>query len=142
MDGLWQRELASSGSTAMSASMTASRSFRAPTVEELFSGAPHAGTGAVEYGDPALDAERGRALEALLHLRTSRVNGQFAAFINRIDGYVEPEFVRDTVIDDATLPVFVYSQRTATLRGVEGMLEVALTRTVALALRGDYLHAR
>lgn len=126
----------------LSASFTASRSFRAPTVEELFSGAPHAGTGAVEYGDPSLRAERGRALEALVHLRTARVNGQFAAFTNRIDGYIEPTFVRDTVIDDVTLPVYVYAQRAATLRGVEGMLELALTRTIALALRGDYLHAR
>jgi iron complex outermembrane receptor protein len=125
----------------LSASVTASRSFRAPTVEELFSGAPHAGTGAVEYGDAQLREERGRSIEALLHLRTPRLNGQLAAYINRIDDYIQPAFVRDTVIDGAALPVFIYAQGPATLRGVEGMLELALSPTLLLALRGDYLHA-
>jgi iron complex outermembrane recepter protein len=123
-------------------SVTAARSFRAPTVEELFSGAPHAGTGAVEYGDPALREERGRAVEALLNVRMNRVHGQLAIFHNRISDYIQPAFVRDTIIDGLVLPVYVYGQTEATLRGVEGMAELALTRTLVLAVRGDYLHAR
>jgi iron complex outermembrane recepter protein len=126
----------------LTASATASRSFRAPTVEELFSGAPHAGTGSVEYGDARLAAERGRAFEVLLQLRTSRLNGQVAAYDNQIDDFIQPTFVRDTVIAGVTMPVFVYAPQGATLRGAEGMLEVALSRTLLLALRGDYLHAR
>lgn len=129
-------------SEAVTAGVTASRSFRAPTVEELFSGAPHAGTGAVEYGDPALRQERGHGLEAVLHLRTRRLNGQVAAFTNRIDDYIQPVFVSDTVIGGVSLPVFVYGQAAARLTGAEGWVEVALNRTVAVAARGDYLHAR
>lgn len=129
-------------SEGLTASVTASRSFRAPTVEELFSGAPHAGTGAVEYGDPALREERGRAFEAVVHLRTSRLNGQVAAFSNHIDDYIQPVFVKDTTIGGAVLPVFVYAQSAARLRGIEGSIEAALTRTVAIALRGDYLDAQ
>jgi iron complex outermembrane recepter protein len=129
-------------SDALTASITASQSFRAPTVEELFSGAPHAGTGAVEYGDAALREERGRAAEAVLHLRTRRLNGQLAAFTNHIDDYIQPVFTKDTVIGDAILPVFVYAQDAARLRGIEGSVEAALTRTLAIALRGDYLHGK
>lgn len=125
----------------LTAGVTVARSFRAPTVEELFSGAAHAGTGAVEYGDASLDEERGRSIEAVLHLRTARLNGQFAAYVNRIDNYIQLTFVRDTVLGDATLPVYVYAQTPATLRGVEGSIEVALHRHVAATVRGDWLHA-
>ncbi|HEX6308745.1 MAG TPA: TonB-dependent receptor [Longimicrobiales bacterium] len=128
-------------SDALTASVTAARSFRAPTVEELFSGAPHAGTGAVEFGNPALREERGRSLEAVLNLRSQRLNGQLAVFTNRIADYIQPVFQRDTVIAGATLPVFLYQQSPARLRGIEGSVEVAVARTVALALRGDILHA-
>ncbi|MDQ3521234.1 MAG: TonB-dependent receptor, partial [Gemmatimonadota bacterium] len=51
---------------AISGSVSLARSFRAPTVEELFSGALHAGTGAVEYGTPTLAAERGTGVEGVL----------------------------------------------------------------------------
>ena len=120
---------------------TASKSFRAPTVEELFSGAPHAGTGAVEYGDPALRHERGRSLEILLNVALHRLNGQLAAFTNRMDDYIQPAFRSDTTIGDVELPVFVYTQGQARLRGIEGFLEAALTGSVVLAVRGDWLDA-
>lgn len=123
------------------ASLTAATSFRAPTVEELFSGAPHAGTGAVEYGTPSLRAERGRSLEALLHWRRERVSAQLSAYHNRITDFVQLTFERDTVIGTATLPVFTYGQGRATVKGVEGALEVALSRSWSAGLRGDALHA-
>ena len=126
---------------AFTASATLSRSFRAPTVEELFSAAPHAGTGSVEYGDPMLREERGRSVEAVLNVRTPRVNGQLAAYENRVDDYIEPTFQRDTTIGGATLPVFVYTQAPATLRGVEGSIEFAVTGRLLAAARGDWLHA-
>lgn len=127
--------------TAVTGSLTASRSFRAPTVEELFSGAPHAGTGSVEYGDAALREERGHGAEALVRLRTARLNGQFAAYINRIDDYIQPVYQRDTMIAGVPTPVYRYAQAQATLRGVEGSLELAVTPVVLLAVRGDWLRA-
>src|SRR5690606_34545583 len=53
-----------------SGSLHFGRSFRAPTVEELFSAAAHAGTGAVELGDPRLKAETGVSAEAMLRVRS------------------------------------------------------------------------
>lgn len=127
--------------TGLGITVTGSRSFRAPTVEELFSGAAHAGTGSVEYGQPSLRAERGRAAEVLVRLGTARLNGQAAAFINRIDDYIQLEYQRDTVIAGTTMPVFRFTQSPATLRGLEGSLEIALTPALLLAGRADWLHA-
>jgi iron complex outermembrane recepter protein len=125
----------------LSGGVTLSRSFRAPTVEELFSGAAHAGTGSVEYGDAGLRAEHGRSVEAVLRLRTGRLSGQFAAYHNAIADYIQPVYQGDTVVAGAVMPVFRYAQAPATLRGVEGSLEAALSSSVLLAVRGDWLHA-
>lgn len=125
----------------VSAGVNLARSFRAPTVEELFSAAPHAGTGSVEFGNSRLRAERGRSAEAVLQIRAGRWNGQFAAFHNAVADYVHLVARGDTVVDGATLPVFVYDQTDATLRGVEGQLEWELRRDLVLGATGDLLHA-
>lgn len=125
----------------ISAGVSVARSFRAPTVEELFSGAPHAGTGSVEFGNPGLEAERGRGVEGVLRVQNRRWNGQVAAYWNRISSYVHLAFRGDTVVGGATLPVFTYAQSDATLRGVEGSLEWAARRHLVLGVSGDFLRA-
>jgi iron complex outermembrane receptor protein len=117
------------------------RSFRAPTVEELFSGAYHAGTGTVEYGDPDLLDERGRGLEGLLQVRTGRLNGQIALYRNAIEHYIHMAARGDTVIDGATVEVIEYVQDRATLTGVEGSLEWAVGKELALMVMGDLIRA-
>ncbi len=128
-------------SSAVSASVTASRSFRAPTVEELFSGALHAGTGSVEYGTPTLRAERGTGAEALLRVRSPRWSGQFVAYVNRISNYVHLQAQPDTLLDGHPVSVFRYVQHDATLRGVEASLEWAARNDLALGISGDALGA-
>jgi iron complex outermembrane receptor protein len=126
---------------AVSAAFTVARSFRAPTVEELFSGALHAGTGSVEYGTPTLAAERGTSLETVIRVRNSRWNGQFVAYQNRIGDYVHLLAQPDTVVDGDPVSVFRYTQSDATIRGVEGTLEWAARPDLVLGLTGDALHA-
>jgi iron complex outermembrane receptor protein len=126
----------------VSAGMSLARSFRAPTVEELFSGGAHAGTGSVELGSPELESERGLSLEGVLRLRKSRWNGEFAAYHNAIDGYVHLAARGDTVIHGVHLPVLAYAQSRAVLRGMDGSLEWAATTALVLGVMGDYLHAQ
>ncbi|HEX6913298.1 MAG TPA: TonB-dependent receptor, partial [Longimicrobium sp.] len=126
----------------LSAAVSAARSFRAPTVEELFSAAAHAGTGAVELGNPALRAEHGFAVEGVLRAQTPRWTGQLAAYRNRVDDYVYLAARGDTTLYGARLPVLEYAQGTAVLRGVEGQVEVAATRSLVVGMMGDWLHAR
>jgi iron complex outermembrane recepter protein len=124
-----------------SAAVSAARSFRAPTVEELFSAAAHAGTGAVELGNPALRSERGVSVEGVLRVQTSRVTGQMAAYRNRVSDYVFLAARGDTTLYGVRLPVLEYAQGTAVLRGVEGAVEVAATRSLVVGMMGDWLHA-
>ena len=124
-----------------SAAVSAARSFRAPTVEELFSAAAHAGTGAVELGNPALRPEHGFSVEGLLRAQTPRWTGQLAAYRNRISNFVYLAARGDTLLYGVRLPVLEYAQGTAVLRGVEGAMEVAATRTLVVGMMGDWLHA-
>jgi iron complex outermembrane receptor protein len=124
-----------------SASASLARSFRAPTVEELFSRAAHAGTGAVELGNPELRAERGLGAEGVLRLQNRRWNGQVALYRNRIDDFVFLAARGDTTLYGVTLPVLSYAQDRAVLWGAEGSLEWAATRTFVLGAMGDHLHA-
>lgn len=117
------------------------RSFRAPTVEELFSGAYHAGTGTVEYGDPDLREERGRGFEGVLRVQTGRLHGQLAAYHNTIDHYIYQAARGDTVIDGTTVTILTYTQDRATLYGGEGSLEWAAGRRLVLTLIGDIVRA-
>lgn len=125
----------------LTASLTLARAFRAPTVEELFSHSLHAGTGAVEFGNPELDAERSKGVDAVIRLHSGRVSGHLAAYRNRIVGYVFPATVGDTVIGGRELPMVTYRQADAVLRGLEGSFELVLARSLVLALGGDVLGA-
>lgn len=125
----------------VSAGVSVARSFRAPTVEELFSGAAHAGTGAVEFGNPELVAERGVSIEMVTRVQNSRWNGQLAAYRNEISDYVHLAARGDTVLYGTRLPVLTYTQSGAVLQGLEGSIEWAATRAVVIGILGDYIHA-
>lgn len=126
----------------VTASASISRSFRAPTVEELFSDAAHAGTGAVETGNPGLAAERGMGAEALVRVHRSRWNGQFSIYQQRIANYVHLQARGDTILNGVRYPVLSYAQGTAVLQGIEGSLEWAPISSVAVGVMGDMLHGR
>lgn len=126
---------------AMSASVHLGRSFRAPTVEELFSGGAHAGMGAVELGDAGLVAEQGLSLEATLRAQSARWNAQLSVHRNAIDHYVHLAAAGDTVLLGTTLPVLQYRQDDAVLTGAEGSVEWAVTPRLVLGAMGDYLRA-
>jgi iron complex outermembrane receptor protein len=125
----------------VSVGVSHARSFRAPTVEELFSGSYHAGTGTVEFGDPGLRAERGRGLEGVLRVQGARLNGQLAVYRNAIDDYIYLAARGDTLLDGAAVAVLGYAQDRATLAGIEGSLELAATPRLVLAVMGDLVRA-
>lgn len=124
-----------------SVAFSVASSFRAPAVEELFSGAAHAGTGAVEFGNAELEAERGLGVEGVLRVQNDRVNGQVAVYRNRISGFVHLAERGDTVVQGARLPVLTYVQDRATLQGAEGSLEWAARGDLVLGLTGDIVRA-
>jgi iron complex outermembrane receptor protein len=131
----------------LSLGASAARSFRAPTVEELFSNAFHAAAGTFDVGNPNLKAETNQGVDGVLRLETPRVNGQVAAFYNSINNYITPNIVSDTLIDGedgspTTVPLNRFSQADATLRGVEGKVEVQVAPHVVVGGMGDMTRGR
>lgn len=113
------------------------RAFRAPTVEELFSHAVHAATGSYELGNPDLKVERSLGLDAVLRVAAAGVSGQLSGYVNQMLGYIAPDVSRDTTVDGATMPLALYGQRDASLRGVELQGEAKLNERVVLGVMGD-----
>ncbi|HEX2208817.1 MAG TPA: TonB-dependent receptor [Longimicrobium sp.] len=127
----------------LSASVSVAQSFRAPTVEELFSNAFHHAAGTYDVGDPDLDLEINRGGEAVLRAQSERINAQLAAFYSRIDNYITPEVVGDTTLidehdgEEITVPVNRFRQDDAELRGLEGQVEAVVGRHIVLGVMGD-----
>lgn len=119
-----------------------SRAFRAPTVEELYSNGVHAARGTYEVGSEDLESETNTGGEVLLRVRKPKVSSQLSAFYNRIDNYVILDFVRDTIVDGSSMPLAVYSQGNATLRGFEGEVEAEVMPKVVAGVMGDVVRGK
>lgn len=68
-------------------------SFRAPSLEELYSEGPHLASYSYEIGNPELDPERGLAKEVFLRYQQARANAEFTLFHNGFENYL---YARDT----------------------------------------------
>jgi iron complex outermembrane recepter protein len=122
----------------MTLSGSVARAFRAPTVEELYSNAFHAANGTYDVGNRDLKAETNTGADAILRVQSGSTSAQLAAYVNRIDNYISPNIVRDTTLDDeGSVPLNLFAQRDATLRGVEGQAEAELVRHVVAGVVGD-----
>lgn len=129
-------------SVPLTATLTASGSiaqaFRAPTVEELFSNAVHAALGSYELGNARLRPEVNRGAEAQLRYASAHATANLSGFINQIRRFIVPDVQRDTIVDGVALPLAIYRQADALLRGFEGSAEVRLREHVVLGVMGDY----
>ena len=117
--------------------LSAARAFRAPTVEELFSNAVHEAVGAYQLGTPDLTAETNAGFDAVLRVQRSRVSAEASGYYNRVNEYIAPLTVGDTLVDGEILPLDVFQQADARVYGVEGSLDVELWRGLVLGVMGD-----
>jgi iron complex outermembrane recepter protein len=101
---------------ALRLSLTASRTQRAPTEVELFADGPHAATGAFELGDPSLKVETATTFEAGLRWQLGSWRAHADIWQADFEGFVS--FSPTGEIED-DLPLFVVTQRDATLKGFE-----------------------
>ena len=66
------------------------RSFRAPSLEELYNFGPHPGNRAFEVGDPSLEAETGNGIDISLRHQEGRVRGEFNLFYYDFSNFIFP----------------------------------------------------
>ncbi|MEK7240095.1 MAG: TonB-dependent receptor [Gemmatimonadota bacterium] len=121
----------------MSLSGSVARAFRAPTVEELFSSAVHAATGSFEQGNPGLSAEQSLGADAVLRVEGTGLSGQLSVYLNNVGQFIAPDVSRDTTVEGETMPLAVYGQRDASLRGVEAQAEFKASRRLLVGFMGD-----
>lgn len=130
----------------LSASVSVARAFRAPTVEELFSNAFHAAVGSFDVGNPDLEAETNQGIDGVLRAQAPRVAAQLSAYYNRINNYIAPNVVGDTLIAEegemSRVPLNVFRQADASLRGIEGQIETTVARHVVLGAMGDVIRGQ
>lgn len=124
-------------SEVLTASVSAARGFRAPTVEELFSNAFHSAAGTFDKGNPNLKAETNSGFDGILRMQTHGFTGSVSGFYNRINNYVAPNIVKDTLVDGANVPLNNFTQADATLYGIEGSFEAVLVPHIVGGLMGD-----
>jgi iron complex outermembrane receptor protein len=122
--------------------LNASRTERAPSVEELFANGPHGGTQSFEVGDPDIKLERSWGLEATLRGSGNGYTLGLTGFHSWFDGFIY-ETPTGAIQDD--LPVFQYFQANARYYGLEFEGSVKLGRIgkfdINLDSVADYVHA-
>lgn len=126
----------------LSLALTAARSQRLPSLEELFSDGPHAATFAYEVGNSELDPETAHSIDATLHLTGGLFRVEATAFLNLFGGFVYQEF---TGAEEGGYPVLQTVQGDATFLGGEGSVEFDLVHQGRHHLMvegwGDYVNA-
>ncbi|MDQ3388017.1 MAG: TonB-dependent receptor [Gemmatimonadota bacterium] len=127
----------------LSASVSVARAFRAPSVEELFSNGFHIAVGTFDIGNPDLKAETNQGIDGVLRAQTTRLVAQVSAYYNRINNYVAPNIVGDTLLeeegDSSRVPLNIFRQEDASLRGIEGQIEATVARHVVIGAMGDVI---
>ena len=116
-----------------------SRSFRAPSLEELYNFGPHPGNRAFEIGNPALDPEIGNGIDVSLRHETDRVRGEFNLFYYNFSDFIFP-FSTGELVDEFL--EIEYTQRNARFTGAEASIGIALHDVLRLNLGMDYVDAK
>lgn len=114
------------------------RAHRTPTVEELFSDAPHLGTGKYEIGNPALKNEIGHGLDLFAKISAHSLQIEAAVFINSIDNFI---FLRPTgeIHAPSGLPVYIYESDNALLTGAELYMQTLLSDRIHFETQLSYV---
>ena len=122
---------------------SATRAFRPPAIEELFSAGPHLATYAYEVGNPALRAERGAGIDLFARFARGRVQGDVAVFTMRLRDFIYQQPLVDAVtgepVRDRRLRrynVYRAEQADARMLGAEGRLTWRVPRVDGLMLDG------
>src|SRR5688572_831457 len=115
------------------------RSYRAPSLEELYNEGPHHGNATFEIGDPTLARELSNGLDFGLRHSSKRVRAEANAFFYHIDNFV---FLAPTGNIKDELIEANYSQGTSRFAGFEGRLDTELHKSLWLNLGADYVNAK
>jgi iron complex outermembrane recepter protein len=122
----------------VSGSLNFARSFRAPTVQELFANGLDAASGTYSIGTASLGPEAGFGIDATLKGEFSGASFEFSPYVNYINNYIYG-FLRGDTIDD--FPVRQFAATNARLMGFEAAINLQPWKYFAIRASGDYVNA-
>lgn len=101
-------------------------SFRAPTLEELYSEGPHLAAYSYEIGNPELDSERGIGLELFFRYRSNRFSAELAGYRNDFQNYLYAQDTGEQSIADPSLNNYQFVGESALFYGTEFSADIQL----------------
>lgn len=122
----------------MIASLSIARSFRAPTVQELFARGADAASNTYSIGDPNLTPETAVGVNASLKAHFTNLSFEVTPYINFINDYIYA-FLQDSIVDN--LPVRQFSATDARLYGFEATAAVQPLESIAFEASASYVNA-
>ena len=120
-------------------SLNVARSFRTPTVQELFANGLDAPSGTYSIGTASLGPETGFGVDASLRGNFMHVAFELSPFVNYINHYMYG-FLRGDTIQD--FPVRQFAATDARLTGFEASVTVQPAQHFALEASSDYVNAQ
>jgi iron complex outermembrane recepter protein len=122
----------------LSASLSVDRSFRAPTVQELFANGLDASSNTYSIGDASLTPEVGYGIDAAFKGSYSNAVFALTPFVNIINHYIYGYLTGDTI---QGFPVRQFTSSDARLWGFELAGTVSPVQNIALHASSDYVNA-
>jgi len=125
-------------SPGMTLSLSVARSFRAPTVQELYANGLDAASSTYSKGDADLSPETGFGIDASFKARTPAMVFELSPYVNFINNYIYAFLTGDTLED---FPVRQFSATDARLIGFEASVTVQPVDRIAVKGSVDYVDA-
>ena len=119
--------------------MNLARSFRAPTVQELFANGLDAPSGTYTIGSADLHPETGFGIDASLKGNLTNVVFELTPYVNFINNYVYGFLRGDTLL---SFPVRQFAATDARLTGFEASTMVQIAQNFAVKASADYVEAQ
>lgn len=123
------------------AGTTVMHSFRAPTLEELYSEGPHLAAYSFEIGNPELDPERGLGTELFVRYRSGQINAELAGYRNKFQNYLYPQDTGEQSVSDPALNNFQFIGAEAEFYGFELSADLQLHPRIDIGGNMSYTRA-
>lgn len=125
-------------SSNLTGTVSLARSFRAPTVQELFANGLDAASGTYSVGSATLGPETGLGLDASLKGTFAAATFEVSPYLNTVNHYIYAYLRGDTI---QSFPVRQFAATRARLAGIEASVTLEPVTRVALKASGDYVNA-
>ena len=126
-------------SPGLAGSISLARSFRAPTVQEMFANGLDAASGTYSIGNSSLGPETGLGVDASLKGSFTRATFEVSPYANFISDYIYDFLTGDTI---QAFPVREFAATDARLVGFEAKVDIEAAPHVVLLASSDYVNAQ